>query len=31
MKDFDDEIPERKFDNFQFVHYEEIKGLSEQY
>lgn len=31
MKKFDDEIPQRKFDNFQFVHYEDLKKISPKY
>ena len=31
MKNFDDGIPKRKFDNFQFVHYEDLKKMSPQY
>jgi hypothetical protein len=27
MKKFDDELPQRKFDNFQFVNYEEMKKI----
>lgn len=25
MEEFDDELPERKFDNFQFVNWNEVK------
>ena len=28
MEEFDDELPERKFDNFQFVEFNEIKEMS---
>lgn len=29
MKDFDDQLPQRKFDNFQFVNYFQIMERAE--